>query len=195
MSKPTELIKIVTGLTREDFPDETWLGWFNEALNDLAKVLKLETVDTFSLNDEASHIIPSDIIEISKLVITDSQGNKKNMIVADLSDGNEEELTENQYWIWDGQIYFKNKKSGEAKLYYYRRPKKAKLSDASFDLLEAYEDALVLFAAAKSKSIDKGWLDQKNAFLDDYYRRKGEIEEERNKQTKVARFVKQMRWR
>lgn len=177
---PEELIKAVEELTHDSYDPSTWLQWFNEALQDLSPVLKLETYETFALNGVTERDLPGDIQEIKKFRVNNT----------DLDPvGIEETENKDAYWVWDGQAYFPEAKTGTAKLWYYRRPAKFTIGSARPDIQKGFEDALILYAAAKSKAPDR-WLDDKNDLYRDYQVRKRQIEMERARQINRPRFVR-----
>lgn len=188
---PEEMIKAVEDLTHESYNSSTWMQWFNEALQDLSPVLRLETYETVEIDSAAQSNLPGDIQEIRRLCI-----NGKDCVrvgVGDTTDGN-------TYWIWDDKAYFPEQKTGLVQLWYYRRPARFKVGSSRPDIQEGYEDAIILYAAAKSKTPDR-WLEDKSDLYRDYMIRKGQIEQERMRQTdhprivKVAPFASGRRWR
>lgn len=189
---PEELIKAVEDLTHESYNPSTWMQWFNEALQDLSPVLKLETYETFDLNNVTERELPGDIQEIRKFQIS-GYGDLTRVGIGET--GNK-----NAYWVWGGRAYFPEAKTGTVKLWYYRRPARFKIGSPRPDIQEGYEDALILYASAKSKAPDR-WLDDKGDFYRDYLIRKGQIEQERLQQinhprfARVAPFASGGRWR
>ncbi len=175
--KPEELISAVESLSRESFSEEEWLQWFNEALNDLASVLRLETYETFALAAAGEKALPGDIYEIRRFTITDSGGTETELVRVDVGNTS----NSNAYWLWNEAAYFPEAKTGTGKLWYYRYPGKLTLGSGDVDVPDRYEDAVILYAAAKSKAPDR-WLEDKNDLYRDYLVRKEQIKQDRNKQ-------------
>jgi len=183
---PEELIEAVENLTHETYSDDPaiWLQWFNEALQDLSPVLRLETYEEFALNGVTERELPGDIQEIKKFRIS---GGGRDIDLGPVGVGETE--NKHAYWVWDGSAHFPEAKTGTAKLWYYRRPAKFTIGSARPDIQQGYEDALILYAAAKSKAPDR-WLDDKNDFYRDYQVRKRQIELERTRQVARPRFAR-----
>lgn len=169
--KPEEMIKAVEELSREEYDPGVWMQWFNEALQDLTPVLYLETYEEMAVSGN-NRELPGDIYLIEKLFLGDEELER----VPLGANG-----TENTYWLWGNKVYFQENVSGTLKLWYYRRPAKFTLGSSSPDIPEGYEDALILYAAAKSKAPDR-WLNDKNDFYRDYLGRKAQIQNERSRQ-------------
>lgn len=182
--KPEEMFKAVVELSHESFEESTWLLWFNEALQDLAPVLKLETYEEFAVTGSDERDLPGDVFEIVKFVLANGSEETELAQVA-IGDKN----NKNAYWLWDGTAYFPEEKTGTCKLWYYRRPARFTLGSSSPDIQPGYEDLLILYAAAKSKAPDR-WLSDKDDFYRDYMLRKQQVALERNRQLRRPRYVK-----
>ena len=178
--KPGELKEAVENLTHESFPLDTWLQWFNEALSDLTPVLKLETYETVNIAGTENANIPGDIHDVIKITLND-----KTIYRSAVDDHS----NKSNYWFWDGQIYFPETKSGTIKIWYYRRPDLFTLRSDAIDIQPAYYDAVILYAAAKSKNPDR-WISDKNSFYQDYIIRKAQIEKERRDETRRPRKIR-----
>jgi hypothetical protein len=183
--KAEEMVRHVEDLTHESYEMETWLRWFNEALQDLAPVIKLETYEEFAVNGTSAGL-PGDICDVRVVKLNNDKYNR-------IGIGEKPEENDRVYWIWDGSIYFPESKSGTVKLWYFRYPETYGLGSDRPDIQASYIDAVILYAAAKSKAPDR-WLQDKGDLYQDYIIRKGQIEEERNKQLKRPRFAHSGRW-
>ncbi len=178
--KPEEIIKAVEELSHEVFDPDTWMRWFNEALQDLAPVLKLETYEEFAIENTAERELPGDIFDIRLFKVDNTKLNPVGLDETDDKDG---------YWLWENNACFPESRTGTGKLWYHRRPAKFNMGSARPDIQEGYEDALIFYAAAKAKAPDR-WLMDKSDFYQDYLMRKGQIELERNRQMRRPRHVK-----
>ena len=181
--KPEEMITAVEELTHESFDSDAWMQWFNEGLQDLAPVIKIEGYDEFDVNG-TSRELPGDIFKILEVRLNNRKLNNYGI--------NSEK--EDAYWIWDGMICFPKDRTGRIKLWYFRRPAKFTLGSARPDIQEGWEDAVILYAAAKSKMPDR-WLQDKNDLYQEYLIRKAQIEKERNEQLARPRIAIARRWR
>jgi len=178
--KPEEMFQAAKELCQEEFSPETWLRWFNEALSDLAPVLRLETYEEFNINNANSRELPGDIYKIVKFKLDD----------LDLDEvGIDDKDKKNAYWVGDNQVCFPENKTGKLKLWYHRRPAKFTLGSSRPDIQEGYEDVILLYAAAKANAPDR-WLDSKNDFYREYMTRKSQINLERGRQKRRARYAK-----
>ncbi len=187
--KPEEMIAAVEALTHEQFEPEIWLQWFNEGLRDLAPVLFLETLESFSITNATSRELPGDIFSIKRLVL-ENNGEETPLVRTEI--GNDEKIPD-AYWVWDNMVFFPKPVTGTLKLWYYRYPAKLTLGSASADIPERYLDAVILYAAAKSKAPDR-WLTDKSDFYRDYLVRKQQIEQERRGQIRVQRRIRVPPW-
>lgn len=182
--RPEAMFEAVQEISHEQFPPNTWLRWFNEGLQDLAPALKLETYEEFTITNAKERDLPGDILEIVKFKL------EKNNETTDLEPvGTGEDAGSGSYWIWDDKVHFPENETGTLKLWYYRRPAKFALGSNRPDIQEGYEDAVILYAAAKSKAPDR-WLTDKDDFYRDYLVRKHQIELERNRQLRRPRRAK-----
>ncbi len=181
--KPEEMIVEVEELTHESFEPDTWMRWFNRGLQDLAPVIRLEGYEEFTVNG-SSRDLPGDVLRIREVYLDNTK-------LHDYGIGSDKD---NAYWVWEGALHFPESKTGKIKLWYFRRPAIFTLGSARPDIQEGWEDAIILYAAAKSKAPDR-WLPDKSDFYQDYLLRKAQIEKERNEQLARPRIAAKRRWR
>lgn len=181
--KPEDMIERVENLTHESYSKETWMQWFNDALQDLAPVIKLESYEEFAING-TSRDLPGDVMDIVKLKIDDKLFTRGVM-------GTE---NRNHFWVWEDSVNFHESHNGQVKLWYFRYPDVFHLGSTAPDIQTPYLGAVIIFAASRSKAPDR-WLHDKADHFQDYLIRKSEIERERNRQLRQPRFAKARGWR
>lgn len=157
-----ELVADVNNLVDENFVASMIVGWFNEALGDLAEVARMESVSrTFTTAGVDSYALPPDHYKTMWVFIA---GVKIPPVDIDSEDVG--------YHEWGGVLTIVPPPpldNDELELYYYRLPATLSPSNlnASPDIPERYYHLLTLFAAARTQSRDED-LEEKNDFWRDY---------------------------
>lgn len=162
MKTVAQLVEDVNNLVDENFHHTMIVGWFNEALGDLADVARLEAITrTATQSDQSEYTLPPDHY---KTVWVFVGGERLEPIDIDSVAAG--------YHEWGGVLTLEPAPSTTGdpiELYYYRIP--TYLSDTELDYIPdiptRYHHLLVLYAAARTQQRDED-LEEKNDFYRDY---------------------------